>query len=113
MSRYADTSAPAAPAASVPLHMLRLLSALFLLAVLMLGMRSAHADEEYLDPEAAFKFSAHMVDGHTVAVSYQIADGYYMYRERFHFAATGATLGTPNIPPGTIHFDTTFQKRVE
>src|SRR5476649_1814569 len=54
-----------------------------------------------------------MVDGHTVAVTYQIADGYYMYRERFHFAATGATLGTPNIPPGTIHFDTTFQKSVE
>lgn len=85
-----------------------LLSALLLLVVL-----PARADDDFLDPEIAFKFSARMVDGHTVAVSYQIADGYYMYRERFKFVASGATLGTPNIPAGKIHFDETFQKNVE
>jgi len=84
-----------------------------LLLVTLMAVRPALADEDYLDPELAFKFSARMVDGHTVAVTYQIADGYYMYRERFKFAATGATLGAPNIPPGKVHFDETFQKNVE
>jgi thiol:disulfide interchange protein DsbD len=46
-------------------------------------------------------------------VNYAIADGYYMYRERFHFAANGAKLGEPVIPPGKIKYDDTFQKNVE
>ena len=86
---------------------------LLLCGLLMLAAAPARADDDFLDPELAFKFSAHMVDGHTLAVTYQIADGYYMYRERFKFAANGATLGTPNIPAGKIHFDETFQKNVE
>ena len=86
----------------------------YLLCTLMLlAFAPARADDDFLDPELAFKFSARMVDGHTLAVTYQIADGYYMYRERFKFAATGATLGTPNIPAGKVHFDETFQKNVE
>jgi len=73
----------------------------------------AHADEDFLPPEQAFKFSAHMDGAHTVVVDYAIADGYYMYRERFHFSAAGAKLGAPSIPPGKIKFDDTFQKNVE
>ncbi|MEC5159078.1 thiol:disulfide interchange protein DsbD [Janthinobacterium sp. CG_S6] len=73
----------------------------------------ARADEEFLEPGAAFKFSARMQDGATVAVTYDIADGYYMYRERFQFTAAGATLGAPRIPPGKVKFDETFQKNVE
>jgi thiol:disulfide interchange protein DsbD len=73
----------------------------------------AHADEDFLPPEQAFKFSAHMLDAHTVVVNYAIADGYYMYRERFRFTANGATLGEPAIPPGKIKYDDTFQKNVE
>jgi thiol:disulfide interchange protein DsbD len=46
-------------------------------------------------------------------VNYAIADGYYMYRERFHFTASGAKLGEPVIPPGKIKYDDTFQKNVE
>ncbi len=44
---------------------------------------------------------------------YAIADGYYMYRERFTFKAEGATLGTPVFPQGKVKFDETFQKNVE
>jgi len=73
----------------------------------------ARADDAFLEPDAAFKFSARMVDGHTVAVTFQIADGYYMYRERFKFSAQGAKLGALAIPAGTVHFDETFQKNVE
>ena len=82
--------------------------------LLMLSMcLPACAADDYLDPEAAFRFSAVMKDGKTVAVSYAIADGYYMYRERFAFQADGATLRTPAFPNGKVKFDETFQKNVE
>src|ERR1035437_9590052 len=85
---------------------------LFALVVMMLAL-SAHADEDYLKPEDAFKFSAKMADAKTIEVNYVIADGYYMYRDRFRFKAAGATLGEPVIPPGKVKFDDTFQKNVE
>lgn len=88
--------------------LIRLLAALFLLLA-----GAAHAEDEFLDPAVAFKFSARMVDGKTAAVTFDIADGYYMYRERFAFKANGATLGEPQIPPGKVKFDETFNKEVE
>ncbi|HAT33871.1 MAG TPA: protein-disulfide reductase DsbD [Janthinobacterium sp.] len=84
-----------------------------LLLLLFCASPRARADEDYLDPDAAFKFSARMQDPATVAVTYEIADGYYMYRERFKFSASGATLGQPDIPPGKVKFDETFQKNEE
>ncbi|MTV41669.1 protein-disulfide reductase DsbD N-terminal domain-containing protein, partial [Duganella radicis] len=83
-----------------------------LLALIALLCQPVRA-EDFLDPSEAFKFSARMVDGHTVAVTFQIADGYYMYRERFKFSAQGAKLGAPQIPPGKVHYDETFAKDVE
>jgi thiol:disulfide interchange protein DsbD len=74
---------------------------------------AAHAEEDYLDPSAAFQFSAHMRDAKTIEVRYLIADGYYMYRERFAFKAENAKLGEPAIPPGKVKFDQTFNKNVE
>jgi thioredoxin:protein disulfide reductase len=79
----------------------------------LLGTAPAHADDEFLDPAVAFKFSARMQDANTIVATWQIADGYYMYRERYKFDASGAKLGAPNIPPGKVKFDETFQKDVE
>ncbi|WP_420213878.1 protein-disulfide reductase DsbD [Janthinobacterium fluminis] len=90
---------------------LRACLAIFLLA--MLAAAPARADEDFLEPGAAFKFSARMQDGATIAVTYDIADGYYMYRERFQFTASGATLGKPELPPGKVKYDATFEKDVE
>lgn len=94
------------------LRFVRLCLALLSL-IAVLGPVPARADDGFLEPDAAFKFSARMVDGHTVAVTFQIADGYYMYRERFKFSAVGAKVGALAIPAGTVHFDETFQKNVE
>lgn len=92
----------------------RLWFMLWLLALAaVLCPRLLWAAEDYLEPEAAFKFSARMADEKTVEVRYQIAPGYYMYRERFDFRAEGAQLGAPQIPPGKIKFDETFKKEVE
>jgi thiol:disulfide interchange protein DsbD len=59
--------------------------------------------DELLPPEQAFHFIAEVKDAHTLRVAWQIADGYYLYRERFQFAlldSAGAELGTPSIPRG-------------
>lgn len=85
-----------------------------LITVFMLFVTTiSYADDDFLPPEVAFKFSAKMADSQTVAVTFAIADGYYMYRERFAFKATGATLGNAVFPKGKIKFDDTFQKNVE
>ena len=82
-------------------------------AFVLLTAGAARAEEEFLDPALAFRFAARMADPQTLEVSYQIADGYYMYRERFGFKADGAALGTPQIPPGKVKYDPTFEKDVE
>jgi len=63
---------------------------------------------DLLEPEQAFRFSAQQADANTLEVRYQIADGYYMYRERFKFSLEGGTLGTPQFPAGEMHADPTF-----
>jgi thiol:disulfide interchange protein DsbD len=94
--------------------MFQALPRLFAFLLLMWGaLLGAQAADDYLPPEQAFKFSARMQDGSHVAVTYEIADGYYMYRERFKFGADGATLGEPVFPTGKVKFDDTFQKNVE
>src|SRR5258706_775998 len=72
----------------------------------------AIAAEELLDPDAAFRFSAKIVDPETVQVRYQIADGYYMYRNRFHFMAAQGSVkfGAPRLPVGTPREDEFFGK---
>ena len=88
---------------------LRLATAVWMLA----GMASVRAEEDFLDPEVAFKLSARTLDERTVEVTYTIAPGYYLYKEQLKFAATGATLGSPVLPPAKSKFDETFQKTVE
>ncbi|MEG2030981.1 MAG: protein-disulfide reductase DsbD [Janthinobacterium sp.] len=110
MSRFPSS----ATARAAPLHQLLIwFAACLLLAMAVFGASHARADDEFLDPELAFKFSARMQDPSTIAVTYVIADGYYMYHERFKFEAVGARLGTPVYPPGKVKFDDTFQKNVE
>jgi len=90
-----------------------LLNLLCIAAACLLHPAARAGDTDFLDPAQAFRFSATMADPQTVAVTFNIADGYYMYRERFNFSAVGATLGTAQIPPGKIKFDETFNKNVE
>ncbi|SAK76216.1 protein-disulfide reductase [Caballeronia catudaia] len=86
---------------------------LFLTAFALLS-GAARAADDFLDPDVAFKFSATEKPGE-VDVRYKIADGYYMYRERFAFAVKSgdATIGAAQLPAGKVHFDQTFNKDVE
>lgn len=92
---------------------LMFLLALFAFVAVALVSLQARADDTFLEPEAAFRFSARMIDAKTAEVNYAIADGYYMYRERFAFAIQGADMGTPTFPPPQVKYDDTFQKNVE
>lgn len=89
------------------------LAALTLLFVSLVLLAAPSRAQDFLDPAVAFKFSARMEGKRTAVVTYDIAPGYYMYRERFKFTATGATLGEPQIPPGKVKYDQTFEKDVE
>ncbi len=67
--------------------------------------------DELLEPEKAFQFAARAVDARTLEVHFTIADGYYMYRDKFRFAlegADGVALGTPQLPPGIRKKDEFF-----
>ena len=95
----------------IRLLMLALTLATTLLATLI--ALPAGAAEDFLDPEQAFKLTARIVDERNVELAFDVAPGYYLYGESFRFSAVGATLGTPQLPPGHVKFDETFQKNVQ
>ena len=73
----------------------------------------SYAEEDFLPPEKAFRVSARLLDAKSIEINFQIAEGYYLYRERFAFKAEGASLGEPDVPHGKIKFDPNFEKDVE
>ena len=82
---------------------------------LVAGPPLVAAAEEFLPPEQAFRMEARALDERSVEIAFTVADGYYMYREPFAFAAedAGVKLGAAQIPAGKIKFDETFGKNVE
>ncbi|KVH61306.1 thiol:disulfide interchange protein [Burkholderia sp. MSMB1072] len=101
-------------ALSVRVRALRFVAVLLSFVLVLGGLSVARAADDFLDPAVAFKFSASEAPGQ-VDVRFKIANGYYMYRERFAFAVKSgqATLGEPQFPAGHVKFDQTFQKNVE
>lgn len=78
--------------------------------ILAFFLSAAHG-QEFLDPQVAFQPRARIVDGRTVEIHYTIADGYYLYRDKFRVQATepaGARLGSPDLPPGQRKRDEHF-----
>jgi thiol:disulfide interchange protein DsbD len=66
---------------------------------------------ELLEPEKAFRISARALDERNVEVEFRIADGYYMYRDRFSFATeSGKPLAEVEIPRGKLKEDQFFGK---
>jgi thiol:disulfide interchange protein DsbD len=68
-------------------------------------------DEPFLEVDKAFAYSADVADGNTIVARWKIADGYYLYREKFGFEirdATGVTIGAVNFPKGEMKNDEAF-----
>jgi thiol:disulfide interchange protein DsbD len=71
---------------------------------------ASQAEDELLAPEIAFRFSARLISRDTLEVHYRIADGYYMYRDRYRFSLQPESigLGDPQLPSGEVHEDEFF-----
>jgi thioredoxin:protein disulfide reductase len=82
-------------------------------ALSVLAAPALAAEEQFLEPDKAFQFSARAGDDKTVEVLFRITPGYYMYREQLRFDAGDAALGVVQVPPGKIKYDETFQKNLE
>jgi len=94
------------------MFLLRPVWALLALLLLTLGA-PARAADEFLDPDQAFQLSVRVLDAKRLELSYKVAPGYYLYRERFKFSSPDAKLGEPQIPPGKKHYDTALEQNVE
>ena len=83
------------------------------LAPLLWCAGGAAADDEFLPVKVAFKHSVAVVNG-ALTVNYQIAPGYYLYRDRLGFesATPGVTVGPASFPVGEDHEDDYFGKQV-
>jgi thiol:disulfide interchange protein DsbD len=83
----------------------------FVLIFLLVLCGFAHAAEpELLEPDKAFRFSARLKDPRSIEVNYQIAPGYYLYRDKFSFVLSpaGAKPGAAQLPAGQKHRDEFF-----
>lgn len=66
---------------------------------------------ELLPAEKAFKFSAKLLNRSSVELTWRIAPGYYLYREKFAFSLEshkGISLGRFELPHGLPHEDAEF-----
>ena len=86
---------------------------LLMLAALVTGSARAADGDAFLPPEQAFQLQGELRDAHTVRLSWTIAPGYHLYRERLNFKAPGAGVGVPDLPAGLRKFDSNFNKEME
>ena len=85
-------------------------TALMLLAAsAWLPLMSPAQNAELLDPEKAFRISTRALDERNVEVRFEIANGYYMYRDRFKFeTVAGKLLADVELPKGKVKQDSFF-----
>jgi len=75
------------------------------------GLNFNSTIDELLPAEQAFQFFATVKDANTLHVNWEIAKGYYLYREKIEFELTNATgnpLGNYTIPRGEPKHDEVF-----
>ncbi|PKM13511.1 MAG: thiol:disulfide interchange protein [Gammaproteobacteria bacterium HGW-Gammaproteobacteria-3] len=75
------------------------------------GIKLKLFEDELLPPDQAFQFLAEVKDGNTLNVNWQIADAYYLYRDKIQLEILNnehARIGTFNLPRGTPAHDETF-----
>ncbi|OQX07652.1 MAG: thiol:disulfide interchange protein [Thiothrix lacustris] len=80
--------------------------------LLLVASLQAHAlkPEDMLPPDQAFTFKAEVVAPDKIKATWDIAEGYYLYRERFAFEpeTPNVSFATPTFPTGESKSDPTF-----
>jgi len=80
--------------------------------LLVVALPVAPADR-FLPAEEAFRMSVERIAQDRVALRFDIAPGYYMYRASLSVQADGVAVGPLDTPPGVVKFDENFGKDVE
>jgi thiol:disulfide interchange protein DsbD len=72
----------------------------------------AISNDELLDASEAFPARVVLARRDAVEVSFKVAKGYYLYRDKLEFAVAteGVRLGTPVLPKGKVKHDQFFGK---
>lgn len=76
----------------------------------ILGAARTSGEDEFLDPDVAFRLAAFPDGPDRVRVEWAVHEGYYLYKSRMRFAtpSTQAQLGTPLLPQGETKTDEYF-----
>jgi thiol:disulfide interchange protein DsbD len=83
-------------------------------ALLVVAFALAHslpaAAVDLLQPHEAFALSARAIDGQTLEARFNVADGYYLYRDKLKFNAgvPESVALEPELPPGKVKHDEFF-----
>lgn len=76
-----------------------------------LGLRPTGGNQELLPPDQAFRFEAEVLSVDRLRVTFRVAKGYYLYRQKFGFSIQGPAdivLGTYEAPRGEPKEDPEF-----
>jgi thiol:disulfide interchange protein DsbD len=68
-------------------------------------------DSEFLKPEQAFKLSVQAKDAQTLLADFEVAPGYYLYRQRITFKlkeGSTSSIASVDLPPGEMKRDPNF-----
>ncbi|HEX4377467.1 MAG TPA: protein-disulfide reductase DsbD [Steroidobacteraceae bacterium] len=76
--------------------------------------KAAKSGDDFLSPDQAFRFDASAPDSRHIQLVWNIAKGYYLYRDRIKVAATddAVKLDAPQFPDGITKDDPYFGKQV-
>jgi len=85
-----------------------------LLPLLAIVFATAHAEgiaslePKLLPPERAFHLSARALDASTIEARFDVADGYYLYRDKMQFTTDPVPAAKLDLPPGKPKHDPFF-----
>ena len=83
-------------------------------ALLLSIFATAHAEglsslaPKLLPPEQAFRLSARALDPQTIEARFDVADGYYLYRDKMQFRTEPVQAQAAVLPPGKPKHDAFF-----
>ena len=74
-------------------------------------LQGSNDDEEILDPEVAFTIDPTAIENGSIALKWNVHEGYFLYRDRFSFkliSPDNATIGEADVSRGKIKQDEFF-----
>ena len=80
------------------------------LLLLVSASAAGQGQDDFLMPEQAFPVVESRLENGEALITWEVADGYYLYRNKFKFSSDGGqvSLGTPVLPPGKNKRDEFF-----